>query len=120
MLYEYIITIKTPIYQQILSVNGVFFVLNLKKGDIMYDFLSSFFLGIFSTAFLFLLSAALSLGAKAVYFHVKDILPKKTAEQPVKSPPKRKADKKPRQKGVVRSIEIDPEQVDRIQIRKIS
>ena len=48
-------------------------MLNLKKGDIMYDFLSSFFLGIFSTAFLFLLSVVLSLGAKAVYFHVKDI-----------------------------------------------
>ncbi len=85
----------------------------------MDNFLLSFILGFLSTFGLFVLSMVLVLGVKALVSGLK-IKPHKTQVQE-KPENKTQTVKKPvRKPRPVRSIEIDPEKVDRIYVRKIS
>lgn len=86
----------------------------------MNNFLSSFLIGLTCTLFLFVLSVVLVLGVKMLGLIIKDLKsPQQTA--PIQKKRKRTSSKpKPKQTGVVRSIEIDPSQVDKIYVKKSS
>ena len=85
----------------------------------------SFFSGLLSLFSLFALSVLIVLGAKIIYLHVKQYFPKDQA-LPVAPAIKPKAQtnrkRTPRTiKSVpVRTIEIDPNEVDRIYVKKSS
>ncbi len=72
--------------------------------------------GIFFISVFFVFSVVVVLGAKVFYKNVSSLFPKPD-EKEVK-PVKRKARKKP--SNVVRSIEINPEEIDKIYVRKSS
>ncbi len=85
----------------------------------MNNFALSFCIGLFCTASAFTLCAFIVIGSKIVLNSIKRYFPEKKVE-----PPPQKVDK-PRkvntQKAkVVRSIEIDPLEVDRIYVKKSS
>ena len=74
--------------------------------------------GLICTAGLFLISFIIVVSAKALIDYIKRRLPKKQMEQK----PQPSEQKKPQKKksATVRSIEIDPSQIDRIYVKKIS
>lgn len=76
----------------------------------------SVFFGLFFLTLLFLFCLVLVIGAKTVYIAVKNKLPSKktTTQEPIKKAQKRTV-KKP-----VRNIEINPEEINRIYVKKSS
>ncbi len=84
----------------------------------MDDFFASFFSGLLSLGGLFFLSAVIVISAKTLIYFIKSKLPQsKPIEEPEK--PKRQYNKKPKSPSAIRSIEINPEEIDRIYVRKI-
>ncbi len=90
----------------------------------MNNTLTNFILGLLSTGGAFILSLLLVVGGKMLYLSFKEkFIPQKS--QPFAPPPKAPVIKRRKKKSApipkpVRSIEIDPEQVDRIYVKKIS
>lgn len=90
----------------------------------MNNFGLSFFLGIICTLFLFVLSVIITLGVKSLYLMRLDLLKKQLSAQSDKqptAPAKTSAPKKSKtqtSKKTVKSIEIDPEIVDKIYVKK--
>lgn len=87
----------------------------------MFSLTDSVFFGFVSTAFLFIISAVIVVGSKSLYLFIKSKFPKKStppppAEQP-EVKPKKPATTKPKS---IRSIEIDPDSIDRIYVKKTS
>ena len=91
----------------------------------MNNFASNFFLGLICTLFLFVLSVIITLGVKTLLLVYLDF--EKTPEpskepKPLTQKSKQTAPKKSRRpkspSKVVRSIEIDPEQIDKIYVKK--
>lgn len=93
----------------------------------MLNLLSPFIVDLICTCFLFVLSVLIVLGGKMLVLMVYEFVSKKTAlSKPVQqiqpkikstTPKKSKSTKKP---SIVRSIEIDPEHVDKIYVKKSS
>ncbi len=81
----------------------------------------SAFLGFIFLAMFFALSVILAVGAKVVlaalkkFLNEKEPTPAPPPPQPVQKPRRKRASPKP-----IRSIEINPEEVDRIYVKKIS
>jgi hypothetical protein len=96
------------------------------RGEFMNDAFSSFVIGLLCTGSLFATCFLLVVGFKAILYAVKERLikpPKAPPEPEVKSIKRVQTKHKRKPKPVpkpVRSIEIDPEQVDRIYVKKIS
>lgn len=86
----------------------------------MNNFLTSFLMGLSCTLFLFVLSVILVLGVKMLVLMVKDLRSPQQISQPQKKRKRTRANPKPKQATVVRSIEIDPSQVDKIYVKKSS
>ncbi|MBE7081332.1 MAG: hypothetical protein E7372_02090 [Clostridiales bacterium] len=93
----------------------------------MNNFASSFLLGLVCTLFLFILSVIITLGVKMLYLMHFDFA--KTKETDNDSKPNKAKSKKPSPKKdskpkptpkAIRSIEIDPEQIDKIYVKKTS
>ncbi len=86
--------------------------------------IASFFLGLICTGGLFALSLLLVVGGKMVILSFKEKYFPKPKEQESPPPPKatvvRRRKKPTSVAKPVRSIEIDPEQVDKIYVKKIS
>ncbi len=85
----------------------------------------SFFLGILIITLLFFICAFLTLGAKITYYYIISNLKekKKIAPSKVEQPPASNTQaKKPRKRTYkpIRSIEINPEEVDRVYFKKSS
>lgn len=85
----------------------------------MSDALSSFIIGFLCTGTLFVLCFLVVVGFNAVLNAIKERLVKReNSQSPIpKTKRKRKARPDP---NPVRSIEIDPEQIDRIYVKKTS
>ena len=87
----------------------------------MNEFIISFSLGIFGLTLFFALSVAIVFCAKAFLFYVEHLTPKKVNDAPPmpqvrqEQPPKPRAKRTP---SVIRTIEIDPNQIDRIFVKK--
>ena len=79
-----------------------------------------FFSGLLLVAFLFVLSFCTVIGVKSLYYKILDFFPKrsmiKSAPTPVEQPKKTLAKKR----KPIRSIEINPDGIDRIYVKKIS
>ena len=73
-----------------------------------------FYAGILSVTVLFIISFIVGVFMRAVFLALK----KSPAEKPTERKVKKK--KKPKSPATIRSIEIDPEQVDRIYVKKVS
>ncbi len=91
----------------------------------MENAFSSFILGLLCTGGLFALCFLVVAGVKAVLFAIKEKLtPPPTAQESAPPPPvKARVIKRRKPKSVanpVRSIEIDPDQIDKIYVKKIS
>lgn len=85
------------------------------------DFLSSFFLGLFFVFLTFLLCLILVVGIKFTCVYFKLLFPKKQVDPPKKDKTEEKPENKPqRKRKTIRSIEINPDEVDRIYVKKIS
>ena len=85
----------------------------------------SFFSGLLSLFSLFALSVLIVLGAKIIYLHIKQYFPKEHASPvapTIKKQTQTNRKRTPRTiKSVpVRTIEIDPNEVDRIYVKKSS
>ena len=97
------------------------------KVIIMNNFASSFLLGLVCTLFLLILSVIITLGVKMLFLMYFDFAktkesPKQTTPTKAKSKdmsPKKPPKPKPIPKAI-RSIEIDPEQIDKIYVKKTS
>ena len=84
----------------------------------MKAFVSSFFLGLLYTTMLFVICFLLVIGAKTVFNTLKKYLPENKTPPPVEKPSPKKKPSSPKNPGVIRTIEIDPNQVDRIYVKK--
>lgn len=77
---------------------------------------ASFFLGLLFLCLLFLLSCIVVLGIKAFFVFIKSKLPENiktsAAEKTEKNPPVKRVRRR------VRSIEIDPEEINRISVKR--
>ncbi|MBE5754032.1 MAG: hypothetical protein E7340_01670 [Clostridiales bacterium] len=86
----------------------------------MNEFIISFSLGMFGVLILFFISLVIVFLAKLLILTIK----KNTAKNPVvqEAPPQKpaqpKREKPPKSPPVIRTIEIDPSQVDRIYVKK--
>ena len=76
------------------------------------DFLSSFLVGLFFVLLTFLFCAVLVVGIKVFALLFKPSKPKLEVKKSENTPPRKR---KP-----IRSIEINPDQIDRIYVKKIS
>ena len=83
------------------------------------NILTSFVGDFLCTAFLFTLCLLITLGCKLIIIAVKTKF-QKQQPPPQKEPQKPKTPKPKKKPSTVRSIEIDPEEIDRIYVRKIS
>lgn len=119
-------TLKIFIYQQIFSVNFKNSVITFRKGENMNYLLNApFILDFIATATLFALCFFIVVGAKVFLSSIESISTKPkpiaqnatstTPKQPEKHKTVRRLPKKP-----IRSIEINPDEVDRIYVKKIS
>ena len=85
----------------------------------MNTFVFNFLLGLICTLFLLVISVIIVLGIKALGFFSTGFTKKPQVNQPK---PKKHAPKKPKPlkhaSNIVRSIEIDPEQIDKIYVKK--
>ena len=94
----------------------------------MQNLLVSFFNGFLSTLFLFILSGVVVIGAKVIQLYLKELFPKSEITPPLVEQPTPKLEPSPRKKmqrknpkkqsAVIKSIEIDPRQVDKIYVKK--
>lgn len=82
------------------------------------SFILSLTLGFLCTFGFFALCFLCVMGAKFALYTVKKYALKK--EEPPKAPPKKPRKKSDENSKVVRSIEIDPNSIDRIYVKKIS
>ena len=83
----------------------------------MNNFAFNFFLGLICTAFLLFISVVITLGVKSLSVIYFDLAKKsKTKTQP--SPPQKKPKPQKTSSTVIRSIEIDPQQIDKIYVKK--
>ena len=79
-----------------------------------------FFGGLLLVGFLFVLSFCTVIGIKSLYYKILELFPKKSMIKSTPTPieqPKKSPNKKRRQ---IRSIEINPDEIDRIYVKKIS
>ena len=87
----------------------------------MNNFISNFFLGFICTLFLLILSVIITLGLKTLGWLY---LERSKKTQPTKQVKKSSVANKPKPQkapsNIVRSIEIDPEQIDKIYVKKTS
>lgn len=92
----------------------------------MNNAFASFIIGLLCTLLMFVLCVVVVVGVKAIIYAIKErLLANKPQTPPVQEPKleKQRVKRKRKPKTVpkpVRSIEIDPEQVDRIYVKKIS
>ncbi len=87
----------------------------------MNSFFSSFISGLFCTGLLFFISLVSVIGYKMITIKIKNLFPKQQAPNHLPEQDKPQTPKKRRRKpSTVRSIEIDPEEIDRIYVKKIS
>lgn len=85
----------------------------------MNEFIISFSLGMFGVLILFFSSCVMVFLAKSLILTLKKYAPKKAVqEEPPKKPAPPKREKPPKSPPVIRTIEIDPSQVDRIYVKK--
>ena len=86
----------------------------------MNEFIISFSLGMFGVLILFFSSCVIVFLAKSLILTLKKYAPKKQVvqEAPPKKPAPPKREKPPKSPPVIRTIEIDPSQVDRIYVKK--
>ncbi len=91
------------------------------RGDFyMISFLLSPMGGFFTTLCIFLLSLFLVLGVKSAREFIASRLPKKKAPTPPLKEEKPKPARAKKTPSTVRSIEINPDEIDRIYVKKIS
>ena len=85
----------------------------------MNNFALSFSLGLLCTATVFALCFIIVIGSKIIWETLKRYLPEKKVEP---APKQEVKPKKPREvkSPIVRSIEIDPSEIDRIYVKKSS
>lgn len=83
----------------------------------MQEFLGSFTAGLFFTALTFVISALVTVAGKLVVKFVTDSLLFKKTTPPEPEPTVKKHKTKPK---TCKSIEIDPDLIDRIYVRKTS
>ncbi len=94
-------------------------MLKLMRGKFMNDFFLSFTLGLLCTFSLFALCFLTVIGAKAIYVQIIKALPKQPLPEPeVKEVKKKRPRTHPSIPKTIRSIEIDPNTVDRIYVKK--
>ena len=87
----------------------------------MNGFFNSFISGLFCTGLLFFISLVSVIGCKVIAVKINRLFPKKqTVQTPIESDKPQAPKKRKRKPSTVRSIEIDPEQIDRIYVKKIS
>ncbi len=83
----------------------------------MNNLLSSVLGGFCCLAALFLICLIFVVGVKVIYLSVKKYI---SAGKPAPAPQVRKPKAPPKPRKPIRSIEINPEEVDRIYVKKIS
>lgn len=90
----------------------------------MQDFTYSFVIGLICTTTLFILCLFLVVGAKSIYISIKRIFSEKfstnTTPQPTPAAIKKSVRKRKRKVSPITSIEIDPDKIDRIYVKKVS
>ena len=93
----------------------------------MLNILSSFIIDFLCTAFLFVLSIIIVLGVKTLLLMLKDFAPSKNLETEIvpatispKKPKRKRHSRKVNKPSISRSIEIDPNSVDKIYVKKSS
>ena len=89
----------------------------------MDDITSSVVLGLLCTFGLFMFSLVTVVGVKAIFYSVLDsIIKPKPQQEPKKAERKKRPTQKkqPSTSKPIRSIEIDPEQIDKIFVKKSS
>ena len=87
----------------------------------MSNLLSNFLVGFSCTFFLFIISVIFALSFKAIYLSAKDLSQKQNNPILSQSKPKKKRHRKPKsQSGVIRSVELDPTEIDKIYVKKSS
>ncbi len=87
--------------------------------------LTSVILGLFSISTLFALSVLIVVGIKFLYLKIEELLnktsPPKNSFVQVENPPRKKRRLKNLNKPkTIKSIEIDPNEIDRIYVKKVS
>ncbi|MBQ9734992.1 MAG: hypothetical protein IJV95_03935 [Clostridia bacterium] len=86
----------------------------------MVNFLLSPVGGFFLTLCFFIASLFIVLGAKSANEFIKLRLPKKKVSAPPQNEQKPKTTRPKKKPSAVRSIEINPDEIDRIYVKKIS
>ncbi len=87
----------------------------------MNNFISNFFLGFICTLFLLILSVIITLGLKTLgWFYLERSKKTQPTQQVKKSSATNKSKPQKAPSNIVRSIEIDPEQIDKIYVKKTS
>ena len=87
----------------------------------MFNLLSNFLVGFSCTFFLFIISLIIALSIKAIYLTAKDLSRNQTPPTTkVQTPKKRHRKKSKAQSGIIRSVEIDPNEIDKIYVKKSS
>ena len=96
------------------------------RGDNMQDALSSFFIGFLYTTALFLVCLVTVVGIKSIYLSINRYIKEKffpsptVCPTPIKKAVRKRKPKTTLNKSAITSIEIDPEKIDRIYVKKIS
>ncbi len=88
--------------------------------NILSSILPSFFTGLLFLVLFFLLSLFLVVGIKSVFIAIKPYFTKKKKPKAIEIKPKESPKPKPIKKKVSRSIEINPDEVDKIYVKKVS
>jgi hypothetical protein len=83
----------------------------------MFNLLTPFLSGFICTLFLFLLCFVIVIGIKAIFLYALSLLPKRK-EQPAPPPVQEKPKKEPKKSKQFRSIQINPDDFDRIYVKK--
>ena len=92
-----------------------------KAGEHMNNFISNFFLGFICTLFLLILSVIITLGLKTLgWLYLERSKKTQPTQQVKKSSAANKSKPQKAPSNIVRSIEIDPEQIDKIYVKKTS
>ena len=87
----------------------------------MFNLLSNFLVGFSCTFFLLIISVIIALSIKAIYLTAKDLSRNQPPPPQKAQTPKKKYRKKPKApSGVIRSVEIDPNEIDKIYVKKSS
>lgn len=90
-------------------------MINFFQGDKMNNLLISFFGGLLATAFLFAISFFTVIGVKKAYYKILETFPKKHA---ISKKEKQEQPAPRKKRAPIRSIEINPEEIDRIYVKK--